>query len=52
MTPGSGSRAATALAKRVRDQLGAQVVHEGVADDAGGDVDDRRELEPAFPGGG
>jgi hypothetical protein len=35
----------------VRDDLGAQVVRERVADDAaGGDVDDGGQVEPAFSG--
>lgn len=38
------------VGQRVRDQFRAQVVREGVADDAaGGDVDDGDEIKPAFP---
>jgi hypothetical protein len=40
------------VGQRVGDQLGAQVIGEGEPDDpAGGDVQDGREVEPAFPGG-
>ena len=39
------------VGQRSRDQFGAQVVSEGVADDpAGGDVDHRGQIQPPLPG--